>query len=279
MKVVILAGGYGTRISEESVVRPKPLVEIGGKPILWHIMKLYSHHGFNDFVICCGYKGQLIKSYFADYVLQSADVTFDLATNRMKVHQHSAEPWHVTLADTGEQTMTGGRVKRVRRWLGNEPFFLTYGDGVSDVNIRELLAFHRKHGATATVTAVRQPGRFGALNLSAGETQVRGFREKSPMDGGLINGGFFVLEPEVLDLIEDDSTVFEQEPLQRLAEEGRLAAYHHQGFWQNMDTLRDKQLLESMLASGNAPWQVWAKAGKVLSYPSGAPAAAMLGRG
>jgi glucose-1-phosphate cytidylyltransferase len=266
MKVVILAGGYGTRISEESAIRPKPLVEIGGKPILWHIMKLYSHFGLNDFVICCGYKGHMIKAYFAEYVMQSADVTFDLAANRMKVHHHEAEPWRVTLADTGEQTMTGGRIKRARRWLGNETFCLTYGDGVSNVDIRALIEFHRRQEALATVTAVRQPGRFGALSIGPGEVRVRGFREKAPGDGALINGGFFVVEPEVFDYIDGDSTVFEQEPLRRLADEGRLAAFHHEGFWQNMDTLRDKHVLEELLASGDAPWQVWKKPAELLSY-------------
>jgi len=269
MKVVILAGGYGTRISEESAIRPKPLVEIGGKPILWHIMKLYSHFGLNDFVICCGYKGHMIKAYFAEYVFHSADVTFDLGANRMKVHRHQAEPWRVTLADTGEQTMTGGRIKRVRRWLENETFCLTYGDAVSDIDVAELIRLHRAQKAMATVTAVRQPGRFGALSVSPGEVRVRSFREKPPGDGALINGGFFVLEPEVLDYIDGDATVFEQEPLRRLAEEGLLVAYHHHGFWQNMDTLRDKHLLEGMLASGEAPWQVWALPADVREYPSG----------
>jgi glucose-1-phosphate cytidylyltransferase len=230
-------------------------------------MKHYSHFGLNEFVICCGYKGHMIKAYFAEYVLHSADVTFDLLANRMEVHQHQAEPWRVTLADTGEQTMTGGRIKRVRRWLGNETFCLTYGDGVSDVDIGALIRFHRAQNAMATVTAVRQPGRFGALSVSPGEVRVRSFCEKPLGDGLLINGGFFVLEPQVVDYIDGDATVFEQEPLRRLAEEGVLAAYHHHGFWQNLDTLRDKNLLEQMLASGKAPWQVWKRAAEVRECP------------
>jgi glucose-1-phosphate cytidylyltransferase len=256
MKVVILAGGYGTRISEESTVRPKPLVEIGGRPILWHIMKIYSTFGLNEFVICCGYKGHMIKNYFADYVFHSASVTFDLANNQMQVHESCAEPWRVTLVDTGEKTMTGGRLKRVRRWVQGT-FCLTYGDGVSDINIAELINFHRREGALATVTAVRQPGRFGALALKPGEVRVQGFREKSAQDGVLINGGFFVLEPEIFDYIEGDATVFEREPLQRLAANNALTAYHHHGFWQNMDTLNDKHLLEELWASGRAPWRIW----------------------
>ena len=268
MKVVILAGGYGTRLSEESAVRPKPLVEIGGRPILWHIMKIYSAYGLNEFVICCGYKGHMLKSYFANYVFHSADVTFDVANNRMKIHGSTAEPWRVTLVDTGEETMTGGRLKRVRRWLGST-FCLTYGDGVADIDIGALIAFHRREGALATVTAVRQPGRFGALSLQPGDTRVRSFREKSLQDGVLINGGFFVLEPEALDYIDGDQTVFEQEPLKRLAATGRLAAYHHPGFWQNMDTLRDKHVLEELWASGAAPCCIWHDPGsKVVPMPT-----------
>jgi glucose-1-phosphate cytidylyltransferase len=256
MKVVILAGGYGTRISEESAIRPKPLVEIGGRPILWHIMKIYSAFGLNEFVICCGYKGALIKSYFADYAFHSADVTFDLANNRMRVHQSVTEPWQVTLVDTGDATMTGGRIKRVAAHLDGT-FCLTYGDAVGDVNIAELIEHHRRHAALATVTAVRQPGRFGALSIAADEVWVRPFRDKEAADGIMINGGFFVVEPEVLDLIEGDATVFEQQPLRWLASVGRLAAYHHRGYWQNMATLRDKHALEEAWATGAAPWKVW----------------------
>lgn len=257
MKVVILAGGYGTRISEESTVRPKPLVEIGGQPILWHIMKLYSHYGLNDFVICCGYKGHLIKQYFHQYVLAHSDVTFDLHANSITTHRNGVEHWRVTCVDTGENTMTGGRLKRVRPYLNNETFCLTYGDGVSDLDIAEVIQFHRSSGALTTVTAVRQPGRFGALALAPGETCVLDFREKSNDDGGFINGGFFVMEPEALDYINGDRTSLEREPLEVLAEEGRLAAYRHRGFWQNMDTLHDKMLLENLWKNGEAPWKVW----------------------
>jgi glucose-1-phosphate cytidylyltransferase len=257
MKVDILAGGYGTRISEESAVRPKPLVEIGGQPILWHIMKIYSAHGLNDFVICCGYKGNLIKQYFRDYALARCDVTFALHENSIQTHRNGVEPWRVTLIDTGEKTMTGGRLKRVRPYLGEETFCLTYGDGVADINITELIDFHRKSGALATVSAVRQPGRFGALGLTPEGDFVLGFREKSNDDGGFINGGFFVLEPAALDYIAGDETSWEREPLEALANEGRLAAYRHRGFWQNMDTLRDKAILEGLWETGNAQWKTW----------------------
>ena len=257
MKVVILAGGYGTRISEESAVRPKPLVEIGGQPILWHIMKMYTAHGLHDFVICCGYKGNLIKQYFRDYILARSDVTFDLHDNIIRTHRNGVEPWRVTLVDTGEATMTGGRIKRVRRYLDEETFCLTYGDGVSDINITDLIAFHRQSGALATVSAVRQPGRFGALSLEHGADRVAGFREKSNDDGGFINGGFFVVEPQALDYIAGDDTSWEREPLETLASEGRLAAYRHRGFWQNMDTLRDKHVLETYWESGKAQWKTW----------------------
>ncbi len=257
MKAVILAGGLGTRISEETHLKPKPMIEIGGKPILWHIMKLYSAHGVHDFVICCGYKGYLIKEYFANYFLHMSDVTFDMEHNRMEVHQRKAEPWRVTLVDTGEETMTGGRLKRVADYVrGEEAFCFTYGDGVADIDITREVAFHRNHGKWATVAAVQPPGRYGALQM-AGE-RVAGFSEKPPGDGGLINGGFFVLSPKCLDLIEDDRTSWESEPLVRLAEQGQLMAFAHQGFWQPMDTLREKNLLESLWDSGKAPWKVWA---------------------
>ncbi len=257
MKVVILAGGFGTRISEESATRPKPLVEIGGQPILWHIMKIYSAHGLNDFVICCGYKGHLIKQYFRDYALAKSDVTFDLHDHSVKTHRNGVEPWRVTLVDTGEKTMTGGRIKRVRQYLDDEPFCLTYGDGVSDIDINQLVDFHDKCGALVTVSAVRQPGRFGALNLQPGGDRVQGFREKANEDGGYINGGFFVVSPEAIDYIDGDDTVWEREPLEQMALEGRLAAYRHGGFWQNMDTLRDRMVLENFWESGNAKWKLW----------------------
>ncbi|PKF73070.1 glucose-1-phosphate cytidylyltransferase [Pseudomonas fluvialis] len=255
MKTVILAGGLGTRISEESHLRPKPMIEIGGKPIIWHIMKIYSHFGINDFVICLGYKGYVIKEYFANYFLHMSDVTFDMAENRMHIHNHKAEPWRVTLVDTGESTATGGRLKRVREYLGEETFCLTYGDGVADIDIAQSLAFHRQHGRLATVTAVQPPGRFGALDVQ-GE-QVRGFQEKPLGDGSWINGGFFVLEPAVLDYIEGDATIWEQEPMRTLAESGQLMSYLHRGFWQPMDTLRDRTLLEERWSRGQAEWQVW----------------------
>ena len=257
MKAVILAGGLGSRLSEETPLRPKPMVEIGGRPMLWHIMKLYSHHGVNDFIICCGYKGYVIKEYFANYFLHMSDVTFDMRSNRMDVHQHRAEPWTVTLVDTGEDSMTGGRLRRVARYLENEESFcFTYGDGVGDVDISATIAYHRQHGKLATLTATTPPGRFGALELREG--RVASFREKPQGDGAVINGGFFVLSPKVIDLIEADHTIWEQEPLQRLAAQGELMAHEHKGFWLPMDTLRDKQQLEELWASGRAPWKVWA---------------------
>jgi glucose-1-phosphate cytidylyltransferase len=257
MKAVILAGGLGTRISEETHLKPKPMIEIGGMPILWHIMKIYSHYGINDFVICCGYKGYLIKEYFANYFLHMTDVTFDLANNSMKVHQPKAEPWKVTLVDTGEETMTGGRLKRVSGYIDDhEPFCLTYGDGVSDVNIAELVAFHKQHGLQATLTATYPPGRFGALDIGD-DHKVASFKEKPKGDGGMINGGFFVLSPQALKLIEGDETIWERGPLEGLAESGQLAAFQHTGFWQPMDTLRDRTYLEELWASGKAPWKVW----------------------
>lgn len=256
MKAVILAGGFGTRISEETHLKPKPMIEVGGKPILWHILKLYSAYGVNEFVICCGYKGYVIKEYFANYFLHMSDVTFDMASNEMTVHQRKAEPWKVTLVDTGEDSLTGGRLKRVRAFVENEDAFcFTYGDGVADVNIGKLIAFHHRHGKWATVTAVRPPGRYGALEIEG--DQVSGFMEKPPGDGGLINGGFFVLSPKVLDLIEGDRTSWEGEPLLQLAQMGEIMAYEHSGFWQPMDTLRDKNHLESLWQSGQAPWKVW----------------------
>jgi len=255
MKAVILAGGYGTRISEETQARPKPMVEVGGRPVLWHVMKTYSAHGIHEFVICLGYKGYMIKEYFANYFLHMSDVTFDLRENRMDVHHRHAEPWRVTLVDTGEATMTGGRLKRVREYVGEESFCFTYGDGLSDVKVPELIAFHQRQGKLATITAVQPPGRFGALDLQ--QNLITGFREKPQGDGGWINGGFFVLEPRALDAIEGDRTLWEREPLERLARDGQLAAFRHLGFWQPMDTLRDKLLLESLWASGKAPWKVW----------------------
>lgn len=256
MKAVLLAGGLGTRISEETSTRPKPMVEIGGKPILWHIMKTYSAHGINDFIICCGYKGYVIKEYFSNYFLHMSDITFDMKNNKMEVHQRHAEPWKVTLVDTGETTMTGGRLKRVAEYVkDDDAFCFTYGDGVSDVNISDLIAFHRKQGAKATLTATMPPGRFGALDLAG--NMVQSFREKPAGDGALINGGFFVLSPEVIDYIDGDDTFWERDPLERLAEEGSLAAFPHHGFWQPMDTLRDKVLLEELWQSGKAPWRIW----------------------
>ena len=256
MKAVILAGGLGTRISEETSTRPKPMIEIGGMPILWHILKTYSHHGINDFVICCGYKGYVIKEYFANYFLHMSDVTFDMAENRMEVHQRKAEPWRVTLVDTGEDTLTGGRLKRVGSYLKDEDAFcFTYGDGVSDIDIGRSIAFHRRHGKLGTVTAVAPPGRYGALARTG--DQVTGFIEKPRGDGGLINGGFFVLSPKVLDLIPSDQCSWEVEPLSNLASAGELMAFEHQGFWQPMDTLRDKNLLEGLWTSGKAPWKTW----------------------
>jgi glucose-1-phosphate cytidylyltransferase len=256
MKAVILAGGIGTRISEETHLKPKPMIEIGGRPLLWHIMKIYSAHDVNDFVICCGYKGYLIKEYFANYVLHMSDVTFDMGLNEMKVHQQNAEPWRVTLIDTGEDTMTGGRLKRVADYLeGEDAFCFTYGDGVADVDVAASIAFHRAHGKLATITAVQPPGRYGALELEGG--QVRAFTEKPRGDGGLINGGFFVLSPRCIDRIAGDETSWEAEPLTRLAADGELMAFAHTGFWQPMDTLREKTLLENLWDSGRAPWKVW----------------------
>ncbi len=256
MKAVILAGGLGTRISEETYLKPKPMIEIGGKPILWHIMKMYSAHGVNEFVICCGYKGYLIKEYFANYFLHMSDVTFDMADNRMEVHQKKAEPWKVTLVDTGEDTLTGGRLKRVADYITNEEeFCFTYGDGVSDVDIRASIEFHRQHGKLSTVTAVQPPGRYGALERSG--DQVTGFAEKPRGDGGLINGGFFILSPKCLDLIEGDHSSWEGEPLIRLAEMGEMMAFEHLGFWQPMDTLREKNHLEELWGAGKAPWKIW----------------------
>jgi glucose-1-phosphate cytidylyltransferase len=256
MKAVILAGGKGTRISEESVSRPKPMIEIGGRPILWHIMKLYSHHGVNEFVICCGYRGYMIKEYFSNYFLHTSDVTFDMVHNRMEVHHRATEPWRVTLVDTGEETMTGGRLRRVAEHVRNEEsFFFTYGDGLADVDIGAELAFHRAHGKLATVLAVRPPGRYGALSLQG--TSVGGFVEKPRGDGGWINGGFFVLSPRCLDRISGDLTTWENEPLTGLAGDGQLEAFLHEGFWQPMDTLRDKNQLEELWHSRRAPWRVW----------------------
>ncbi len=256
MKAVVLAGGLGTRLSEETAVRPKPMVEIGGKPVLWHILKMYSHHGINDFVICCGYKGYLIKEYFANYFLHTSDVTFDMAQNRMEVHSKRAEPWKVTLVDTGEESMTGGRLRRVADYVrDDEAFCFTYGDGVSDVDISASIAYHRAHGKAATLTATYPPGRFGALVIEDG--QVRSFTEKPRGDGALVNAGFFVLSPSVLDHLEDDSTIWEREPLQKLAETGQLMSWQHDGFFQPMDTLRDRVYLEELWNSGKAPWKQW----------------------
>jgi glucose-1-phosphate cytidylyltransferase len=255
MKAVILAGGLGSRLSEETTVRPKPMVELGGQPILWHIMKMYSHHGVNDFIICLGYKGYIIKEYFANYFLHMSDVTFDFRSDQRTVHQHTAEPWRVTLVDTGSETMTGGRMRRVKEHIGDETFCMTYGDGVSDVNIAELTAFHIQHGRAATLTAVQLPGRFGVLDMEG--HIVTDFQEKPQGEAGWINGGFFVLEPSTLDLIPDDATYWEREPLSALAHSGQLAAFKHSGFWQSMDTLRDKTLLEELWAGGRAPWKVW----------------------
>jgi glucose-1-phosphate cytidylyltransferase len=256
MKAVILAGGLGTRISEETHLKPKPMIEIGGKPILWHIMKIYSSHGVNDFIICCGYKGYLIKEYFANYFLHMSDMTFDMSNNSMQVHQQYAEPWRVTLVDTGESTLTGGRLKRVAQYLqGEDAFCFTYGDGVSDVDISALINFHQQQGVKATLTATYPPGRFGALDLDL--HRVKTFKEKPKGDGGMINGGFFVVSPSVIDLIDGDATTWEREPLEQLAQQGQLAAFAHTGFWQPMDTLRDKIHLEELWASGKAPWKVW----------------------
>lgn len=255
MKAVILAGGLGSRISEETSTRPKPMIEIGARPLLWHILKIYSAHGINDFVICCGFKGYVIKEYFANYFLHMSDVTFDLTTNSMQVHRRHAEPWKVTLVDTGETTQTGGRLKRVAQYLQGEDFCLTYGDGVSDVDITALVAFHRQHGLKATLTATQPPGRFGALDLEG--LSVKRFLEKPVGDGGWINGGFFVLSPSVIELIENDETIWERSPLEQLASQKQLSAYKHHGFWHPMDTLRDKNHLEDLWRTGHAPWKVW----------------------
>lgn len=256
MKAVILAGGLGTRLSEETGTRPKPMVEIGGKPILWHIMKMYSAHGINDFIICCGYKGYMIKEYFANYFLHTSDITFNMRENTMKVHDQRAEDWSVTLVDTGETSMTGGRLRRVADYIrDDEAFCFTYGDGVGSMDISAAVAFHKSHGKAATLTATYPPGRFGALDISEG--RVLNFKEKPKGDGAMINGGFFVLSPQVLDYLKDDSTVWEQDPLMSLAEKGQLMAFEHPGFWQPMDTLHDKNLLEKLWQSGNAPWKFW----------------------
>lgn len=257
MKAVILAGGLGTRLSEETSVRPKPMVEVGGQPILWHIMKTYSHHGINDFVVCCGYKGDVIKEWFANYYLHRSDVTFDLAQNRIEYHNGNAEPWRVTLVDTGDSTMTGGRLRRVRDHVGDETFCLTYGDGVSDLDISAVIDFHRSHGREATMTVVQPPGRFGVVSLRGDKSRVESFSEKPAGDGAWINGGYFVVEPSVIDRIEGDQTVWEQEPLRSLAHDDQLEAFRHVGFWQSMDTLRDRHVLESHWSDGSAPWKCW----------------------
>lgn len=257
MKTVILAGGFGTRISEESHLKPKPMIEIGGQPILWHVLKSYSSYGFNEFVICCGYKAHVIKEYFADYYLHRSDVTFDFSNNNaITIHNNVSEPWKVTVVDTGLNTMTGGRIKRVQKYIGDEPFMLTYGDGVCDVSISDLVTFHTKHRKIATMTAIQPEGRFGVLDLSD-KNRIESFREKSKDDSGWINGGFMVLQPEVFEYIEGDTTIFEQEPLERIAQKSELMAYKHHGFWQCMDTLRDKEYLESLIAQNKAPWIRW----------------------
>lgn len=256
MKVVILAGGYGTRISEETHLKPKPMVEVGGKPLLWHIMKHYSSYGINEFIICCGYKGYLIKEYFANYFLHMSDVTFDMQNNKMEIHHQMVEPWKVTLVDTGESTMTGGRIKRVKEYIEDDELFcLTYGDGVSNINIKELLSFHREQKVKATLTATLPPGRFGALNIQG--DKVLAFEEKPKGDGALINGGFFVLSPSILEYLHDDETIWEKEPLERLARDNELAAFKHEGFWQPMDTLRDQRYLQTLWDNGNPPWRNW----------------------
>jgi glucose-1-phosphate cytidylyltransferase len=259
MKAVILAGGYGTRLSEETYIKPKPMVEIGEQPILWHIMKIYSHYGVNEFIICCGYKGTVIKDYFANYFMHRSDVTFDMKDNSMEVHQNDVEPWKVTLVDTGDGTMTGGRLKRVKSHIGNETFCMTYGDGVSNVNISNLIQFHETHGSLATLTAVQQPGRFGVFNLEDEDIQITSFQEKPVGTGAWINGGFFVLEPEVFEYIEGDETVWEHDPLRDLARADELTAFKHDGFWQPMDTLRDKKHLEEYWYQDDCPWHLWSK--------------------
>lgn len=257
MKAVILAGGLGTRLSEETAIKPKPMVEVGDMPILWHVMKIYSHHDINDFIICCGYKGHVIKEFFANYITRTSSVTFDMRNNSMQVHDGVTEPWKVTLVDTGSSTLTGGRLKRVKDYLDDETFCFTYGDGVCDVNISELVAFHKKEGLKSTLTAVQPPGRFGAIVLGENETKINSFHEKPTGDGAWINGGYFVLEPSVIDYIAEDSTTWEAEPLQELAQQGQLNAYRHAGFWQPMDTLRDKMYLDDLWLSGKAPWKQW----------------------
>lgn len=260
MKTVILAGGFGTRLSEETGIRPKPLVEIGSKPILWHIMKMYSHYGHNDFIICCGYKGYMIKEFFASYYLHYSDVTFDVQNNKMEIHRNNIEPWKVTLIDTGENSMTGGRIKRIKEYLDNEAFFLTYGDGVCDVDINNLLEFHKNQNTFATLTAVQPPGRYGAFNLDDDDPKVTSFKEKPKGDGhesAWINGGFFVLEPQIFDYIEGDSTIWEREPMEKLATQNQLSAFQHRGYWQSMDSLRDKNVLEANWNSGNPAWKKW----------------------
>ena len=258
MKVVVLAGGYGTRIAEESATKPKPMVVIGSQPILWHIMKIYSHFGLNDFIICLGYKGHVIKEYFANYFMSVSDVRVDLRTNRVEFLNNPAEPWTVTLVDTGQESMTGGRLRRIKEHLDGETFCMTYGDGVSDINVHDEIKFHRQNGGLATVAAVQPPGRFGAFSLPDHETRIEHFREKPSGDGAWVNGGFFVLEPEVIDYIDGDLTTFEAEPMQRLAHEGQLFAYRHTGFWQSMDSLRDKMYLEKIWSDGSPPWRLWA---------------------
>lgn len=257
MKAVILAGGFGTRLSEETTIKPKPMVEIGGRPILWHIMKIYSQYNINEFIICCGYKSYIIKEYFANYFLHRSDITFDIHNNEIMVHKNNAEPWKVSLIDTGHNTMTGGRIKKIAEYLDNEPFCITYGDGVSDVNIHKLVDFHKKQNVLLTITAVQPPGRFGAITLKENQTKITQFREKPTGDGAWINGGFMVADPMIMKYIEDDMTVLEQKPMQQLARDGLMAAYKHNGFWQSMDTLRDKMLLEGLWKSKNAPWSLW----------------------
>jgi glucose-1-phosphate cytidylyltransferase len=257
MKAVILAGGFGTRLSEETGVRPKPMVEIGGRPIIWHIMKIYSAHGIDEFVIAAGYKSHMLKEYFASYFLRMSDVTFDLASNSVQTHSANAEPWRITVVETGDDTMTGGRLRRLAGYLGDETFCLTYGDCLARIDVTRLIAFHREHGAEATLTAIQPPGRFGALGLHEHDVRIESFHEKPSGDGGWVNGGFFVVEPSALQYIEGDQTVWEREPLERLARDGKLAAYRHDDYWQNMDSLRDKMVLEEQWASGKAPWKVW----------------------
>jgi glucose-1-phosphate cytidylyltransferase len=257
MKVVILAGGYGTRLSEETGIKPKPMVEIGDKPILWHIMKMYTTHDLTDFIICCGYKGGVIKKYFTDYFLLSSDVTLKLEANDIQIHKSRIEPWEVTLVDTGLKTMTGGRLLRIQKYIDDETFCMTYGDGVSDLNIGRLIEFHENNNCLATLTAVQPPGRFGVFHLEDGETKIKRFREKPQAEKAWINGGFFVLEPGIFDYIDDDSTVWEREPLQKLARDQQLSAFRHQGYWQNMDTLRDQKVLEKLWRSGSPPWKTW----------------------